>query len=83
MYRLPDIVREIKSRILKWIGHVARLEGVRRSFKILTGKPTGKRPSGRTGRRLDDNNRMDLKEIGINTRNWLILLKIGIIGESL
>ena len=40
-------------------------------FKILTGKPTGKRPLGRPRRRWEDNIRMDLEEIGINTRNWV------------
>ena len=40
-------------------------------FKILTGKPTGKRPLGRPRRRWEDNIRMDLEEIGINTKNWI------------
>ena len=53
------------------------------AFKMLTGKPTGKRPLGRARRRWEDNIRMNLKEIGINTRNWIIGLKIGIIGEPL
>ena len=68
MYRSPNIVRVIKSRSLRWAGHVARLEEGRSALKILTGKPTGKRPSGR---RRWDNIRMDLKEIGVNTRNWV------------
>ena len=42
-----------------------------RVFKILTGKPTGKGPLGRPRRRWEENIRMDLKEIGINTRNWV------------
>ena len=46
------------------------MEESRSAFKILTGKPTGKRPLGRPRRRWEDNIRMDLKEIGINTRNW-------------
>ena len=41
------------------------------AFKILTGTPTGKRPLGRPRRRWEDNIRMDLKEMGINTRNWV------------
>ena len=45
------------------------MEEGRSAFKILTGKPTGKRPLGRPRRRCVDNIRMDLKEIGINTRN--------------
>ena len=44
MYRSHNIVRVIKSRKLRWAGHVARMEESRRAFKILTGKPTGKRP---------------------------------------
>ena len=54
-------------------GHVARIEEGRRAFKILTGTPKGKRPLGRPRCRWEDNIRMDLKEIGINTRNWINL----------
>ena len=60
----------IKSRRLRWAGHVAIVED-KSAFKILTGKPTGKRPLGRLGRRWKDNIRMDLKEMGNNTRNWI------------
>ena len=52
-------------------GHVARMEEGRSAFKILSGKPTGKRLLGRSRRRWEDNIRMDLKEIGINARNWV------------
>ena len=51
LYRSPNIVRVIKSRRLRWTGHVARMEEARSAFKILTGKPTGKRPLGRPRRR--------------------------------
>ena len=61
----------IKSRRLRWARHVARMEEGRSSFKILTGKPTGKRPLGRPWRRWEDNIRMDLVEIGINAGNWV------------
>ena len=44
LYRSPNIVRVIKSRRLRWAGHLARMEEVRSAFKILTGKPTGERP---------------------------------------
>ena len=47
------------------------MEEGRRAFKILTGKPTGKRPLGRLRRRWEDNIRMDLEEIGMNARNWV------------
>ena len=60
----------IKSRRLRWAGHVVRMEEGRRTSKILTGKPTGKRPLGRLRRRWEDNIRMEL-EIGINTGNWV------------
>ena len=62
----------IKSRRLRWAGHVARMEEGRSAFKILTGKPTAEmRPLGRPRRRCEDNIRMDLEEIGINPRNWV------------
>ena len=69
MYRLPNTARVIKYRRLA--GHVARMEEGRSAFKILTGKPTGKRPLGRPRRKWDDNIRMDLEEIGINAGNWV------------
>ena len=59
----------IKSRRLRWAGHVARMEEGRSAFKILTGKHTGKRPLGRPRLRWEDNIRMDLEEIGISTGN--------------
>ena len=52
-------------------GHVAKMEEGRSAFKILTGKPTRKRPLGRPRRRWEDNIRMDLEEIGINSGNWV------------
>ena len=71
LYRSLNIVRVIKSRRFRWAGHVARMEGCRTAFKSLTGTPTGKRPLGRTRRRWEDNIRMDIKEISINTRNCI------------
>ena len=56
---------------MKWAGHVARMEESRSAFKILTGKPIGRRPLGRPRRRWEDNIRMDLEEIGINVGNWV------------
>ena len=74
-------MRVITSRRLSWSGHVARMEEGRSALKILTGKPTGKRPFGRPRRRWEDNIRMDIEEIvrGIG----LIRLRIGIFGEPL
>ena len=82
MYRSPNIVRVIKSIRLRWAGHVARMEEGRSAFKILTGKPTGKRNLGRPRRRWEDNIRMDLEEISMRVIG-LIQLRIGIIGEPL
>ena len=62
MYHSPNIVR---------VGYVARMEEGRSAFKILTGKPAGKRPLRRPRRRWEDNIRMDLEEIGINAGNWV------------
>jgi hypothetical protein len=63
----------ITSRRLRWAGHVARMEEGSRDFKILTRTSTGRRPLGRPRHRWEDNIRMNLKEIGINTRNWVDL----------
>ena len=61
MYRSPNRVRLIKSRRLRWVGQVTRMEEGRSALKILTGKPTGKKSLGRPGQRWEDNIRMDLK----------------------
>ena len=66
LYHSSNIVRVIKSRRLRLAGQVARIEEGRSAFTILTGKTTGKRPWHRY-----DNIGMDLKEIGVNTRNWI------------
>ena len=61
----------IKSRILRWAGDVDKIEEGRSAFKIITGKPTEKRLLERPRRRWEDNIRIDLKETGINTINWV------------
>jgi hypothetical protein len=70
-YYSPNIVRAIKSRRFRWAGNVVRMEEGRSVFKILTGTPTGNRPLSGPRRRWEDKGRMNLKEIGINTRNWV------------
>jgi hypothetical protein len=60
----------IKSRRLRWAGRIARMKEGRSAFKILTGKPIGKRPLARPRRRWEENIGMDLIEIGINKMNW-------------
>ena len=59
----------IKSIRLGWAGDIARMEEGSSAFKMLTGKPTGKRPLGSPRFRWEVNIRINLKEIGINTRN--------------
>ena len=56
---------------MRWAGYEARMEEVRSAFKILTGTPKGKRPLEKPKNSWEHNIRMDLKEIGINTRNWV------------
>ena len=61
LYRSPNIAKAIKSRRLRWAGHVARMDEGRNASKILTGTTTGKRPLGRPRLRWEDNIRIDLK----------------------
>ena len=65
----------IKSRKLRRACYVAKMEEGRRAFEILTGKPIGNRPLARLRHRWEDNIRMDLKEIGINTRSCVDLIQ--------
>jgi hypothetical protein len=61
----------IKSRRMRWAGHVARMGEKRNTYKILVGKPEGKRPFGRPRRRWVDNIKMDLREVGWDGRDWI------------
>jgi hypothetical protein len=65
LYTSPDIIRQVKSRRMKCAGHVARMAEERKLYKVLVGKPEGKRPFGRPRRRWEDGIRMDLREIGL------------------
>ena len=64
LYSSPNIVWVIKSRRMRWAGHVARMEEGRGVHKVLVGKPEGKRPLGRPRRRWEDNIKMYLQEVG-------------------
>ena len=61
----------IKSKRLRWAGHVAGIVEGKSALKILTGKPIGKKPLERPRRRWEDNIRMNLEGIGINAGNWV------------
>jgi len=63
-YSLPNIVRVVKSRRMRWAGHVARIGEGRGVHRVLVGKHEGSRPMGRLRRRWDDNIKMDLREVG-------------------
>ncbi|KAJ4442477.1 hypothetical protein ANN_04063 [Periplaneta americana] len=62
LYSSPDIIRNIKSRRLRWAGHVARMGESRNAYRVLVGRPEGKRPLGRPRRRWEDIIKMDLRE---------------------
>ena len=67
----PNIVRVIKSRRMRWAGHVARMGEEREVYRVLVGKPEGKSPLGRPRRRWVDNIRMDLQEVGCGYMDWI------------
>jgi hypothetical protein len=71
LYSSPNIVRMIKSRRMRWEGHVARMEEGRGVYRVLVGRPKGERPLGRPGRRWEDDIKVDLREIGIDGANWI------------
>ncbi|KAJ4436550.1 hypothetical protein ANN_16582 [Periplaneta americana] len=73
LYSSPDIIRNIKSRRLRWAGHLARMGESRNAYRVLVGRPEGKRPLGRPRRRWEDNIKMDLREVGYDDRDWINL----------
>jgi hypothetical protein len=73
LYSSPNIVRVIKSRRMRWARHVARMGEGRDVYWVLVGSPEGKRPLERPRRRWEDNNMMDLREIGMDGANWIQL----------
>jgi hypothetical protein len=71
LYSSPSVIRIIKSRRMKWAGHVARMGETRNAYRILVGMPEGNRPLGRPSRRCVDNIKMDLREIGWDGVDWI------------
>jgi hypothetical protein len=73
LYSSPDIIRQVKSRRMRWAGHVARMGEERKVYKVLVGNPDGKRPLGRPRRRWEVGIRMDLRENGLWGLGWIRL----------
>jgi hypothetical protein len=65
LYLSPNIIRQIKSRRMRWAGHVARMGEERKVYKVLVGTAEGKRPLERPRHRWEDGIRMDLEKIGM------------------
>ena len=76
LYSSPNIVRVIKSRRMRWVGHVAHMEEGRGVYKVLVGRPEGKRPLGRPRRRWEDNIKMALEEVGRGCGDWMELAQV-------
>ena len=73
LYSSHNIVRVIKSRRMRWAGHVARVGEGRGVYRVLVEKPEGKRPQGRPRRRWEDNSKMNLQEAGCGGMDWIEL----------
>jgi hypothetical protein len=74
-YSLLNIVWVVKSRRMRWVGHVACMGEERRVHRVLVGKPEGKRPLGRPRLRWEDNIKMDLQEVGGGRGDWMELVQ--------
>jgi hypothetical protein len=85
LYSSPSVIRIIKARGMRWTGHVARMGEKRNAYRLLVGKPEGKRPLGSPSRMWVDNVRMDLVEVGWDGMMWtgLVWFRIGTGGELL
>ena len=75
LYSIPNIVRVVKSRRMRWAWHVARMGEGREVYRVLVGKSEGKRPLGRPRRRWGDNIKMDLQEVGGDCGDWMELAR--------
>jgi hypothetical protein len=73
LYSSPSIIRMIKSKRMRWAGNVAGMGERKNAYRVLAGKPEGRRPLGRLRRRWVDSIKMDLREIGWDGMNWLDL----------
>jgi len=73
LFSSRNLLRVIISRRVRWAGHVVRMGGRRGVYRVLVGKPEGKRPYGRPRRRWEDNIKMDLQEVGCGYMDWIEL----------
>ena len=73
LYSTPRIIRVIKSRRIRWAGHIARMRERRVTYWFLVGKPERKRPHGRPRRKWEDNTKMDLQKVGWRGMDWIDL----------
>jgi hypothetical protein len=73
----PNIIRVIKSRRMRWAGHVARMGEKTGAYRILVGRPEGRRPLGRPRRRWENNIKMDIQEMTWGAWTRLSWLRIG------
>ena len=73
LYSLPNIVRVVKWRRMRWAGHVARMGEGRGVHRVLVGKPEGKSQLGRPRHRWEDNIKMDLQKVGGSCGDWMEL----------
>jgi hypothetical protein len=71
LYSLPNIVRVVKSRRMRWTGHVARMGEDTGVHRVLGGRSEGKRPLGIPRRRWEDNTNMDLQGVGGGRGDWM------------
>ncbi|KAJ4438444.1 hypothetical protein ANN_14389 [Periplaneta americana] len=74
LYTSPDIIRNVKSRCLRWAGHVAHMGESRNAYRVLVGRPEGKRSLGRPRRRWEDNIKMDLREVGYDVSHGKMMI---------
>jgi hypothetical protein len=75
LYSLPSIIRIMKSRRMRWAGHLARIGDKRNAYRLLVGKPKGKKTLGRPKHRGVDNIRTDLGEVGWGDVDWIGLAR--------
>jgi hypothetical protein len=80
LYLSPNNIRQIKSRRMRWAGHMVRMVEGRNVYRVLVGKPEGKRPVRKPRHRWEDGIKMDLREIGWEVWSGITWLRIGTVG---